>query len=109
MRVLSAIDERLHKAWFNQIVTVRGASTRSHPAPYPVELVEPLIRMFSFVGDTVLDPFGGTGTTGLAAARCARNSVTIEVEPAYHRHAHQRLAHAVSTERLAAEIRAEDL
>ena len=85
MRVLSVIDERSHKAWFNQIVTARGASTRSHPAPYPVELVEPLIRMFSFVGDTVLDPFAGTGTTCLAAARSARNSVGIEIEPAYHR------------------------
>jgi DNA modification methylase len=109
MRVLSLIDERSHKMWFNQIVTVRGASTRLHPAPYPVELVEPLVRMFSFVGDTVLDPFAGTGTTALAAARSARNSVSIEIESAYHRMASQRLAQAVRTERLPAEIRAEDL
>jgi len=108
MRVLSVIGERSHKAWFNQIVTVRGASTRSHPAPYPVELVEPLVRMFSFVGDTVLDPFSGTGTTGLAAARCARNSVGIEIEPTYHRMASQRLVQAARAERLLAKIRAED-
>jgi DNA modification methylase len=108
MRVLSVIGEKSHKAWFNQIVTVRGASTRSHPAPYPVELVEPLIRMFSFVGDTVLDPFSGTGTTSLAAVRCGRNSVGIEIERGYHRMAVQRLAQAVSAERLPAEVEPED-
>ena len=77
-----------------------GRQRASHPAPYPVELVEPLIRMFSFVGDTVLDPFAGTGTTCLAAARCARNSVGIEIEPAYHRMACQRLAQTARAERL---------
>jgi len=39
--------------------------------------------MFSFVGDTVLDPFLGTGTTSLAAARWGRNSVGVEVDPQY--------------------------
>ncbi|MGH7331252.1 MAG: DNA-methyltransferase [Candidatus Rokuibacteriota bacterium] len=109
MRVLSVIDERSHKEWFKQIVTVRGASTRSHPAPYPAELVEPLVRMFSFVGDTVLDPFSGTGTTSLAAARSGRNSIGIEVEPAYHRMAQRRLGDIVGAEGLLAKIRAEDL
>jgi DNA modification methylase len=47
--------------------------------------------MFSFVDDTVLDPFLGTGTTSLAAAQCARNSVGIEVDPAYFDHACERL------------------
>ncbi|MGE5577244.1 MAG: DNA methyltransferase [Syntrophothermus sp.] len=42
-------------------------STRQHPAPYPLALAEQLVRMFSFVGDRVLDPFMGTGTTNLAA------------------------------------------
>jgi len=91
MRVLSLIDAKKHKVWFNQIVTVRGASTRNHPAPYPVELVEPLIRMFSFVGDTILDPFLGTGTTSVAAARSGRNSIGFEIERAYHHMAVERL------------------
>jgi DNA modification methylase len=39
--------------------------------------------MFSFVGDTVLDPFGGTGTTALAAGEVGRNSISVEIEPAY--------------------------
>ena len=67
-RVLSVISDENHKAWFQQIWSgLTGASTRHHPAPYPLELAERLIRMFSFVGDTVLDPFLGTGTTTLAA------------------------------------------
>jgi DNA modification methylase len=48
-----------------------------------MQLAERLIRMFSFVGDTVLDPFMGTGTTNLAAARWGRNSIGIEVDPHY--------------------------
>lgn len=68
-RILSVISGDNHKQWFQQIWSgVTGASTRSHPAPYPVEVAERLIRMFSFVGDTVLDPFLGTGTTTVAAA-----------------------------------------
>jgi DNA modification methylase len=104
MRVLSVIGERQHRAWFNQILTFHGASTRTHPAPYPPELVEPFIRMFSFVGDTVLDPFSGTGTTGLAAARCGRNSIGIELEESYHGLAIRRLGDAFRKERLLAHL-----
>ena len=69
-RVLSVISAENHKKWFQQVwMGLTGASTRHHPAPYPLELAERLIRMFSFVGDTVLDPFLGTGTTTVAAAK----------------------------------------
>lgn len=83
-RILSVIPAEQHKSWFQQIWTgLTGASTRFHPAPYPLQLAERLIRMFSFVGDTVLDPFMGTGTTNLAAARWGRNSIGTEVDPHY--------------------------
>jgi len=104
MRVLSTIGAKLHRAWFNQIVRVPGASTRSHPAPYPLELIEPLIRMFSFVEDTVLDPFSGTGTTSVGAARSGRNSVGIEIEPSYHKLSIQRLKDTIHREKLAAAV-----
>jgi DNA modification methylase len=91
-RVLSVISGERHKEWFQQIWTgVTGASTRSHPAPYPIELAERLVRMFSFVGDTVLDPFLGTGTTTLAAAKWGRNSIGIEIDKHYLDLAHRRL------------------
>lgn len=91
-RVLSVIPAERHKVWFQQIWSgVTGASTRNHPAPYPLELAERLIRMFSFVGDTVLDPFMGTGTTNLAAAKWGRNSVGVEVDSDYFRMAGERM------------------
>ncbi len=83
IRALSVISKKDHSAWFRQIWTLNGASTRQHPAPYPLALAERLVRMFSFVGDVVLDPFLGTGTTSLAAAMWGRNSIGIEVEPTY--------------------------
>ena len=93
-RIMSVIPEDAHREWFQQIWTgLTGASTRSHPAPYPVELAERLIRMFSFVGDTVLDPFTGTATTNVAAARCGRNSIGIEVDPEYFKAALKRVGH----------------
>jgi DNA modification methylase len=91
-RVLSIISEANHQGWFQQIWTgLTGASTRNHPAPFPIELAARLIRMFSFVGDTVLDPFLGTGTTSLAAAQWGRNSIGVEVDPGYFSYARARL------------------
>lgn len=91
-RVLSLIPETLHREWFQQVWAIPGASTRNHPAPFPLALVERLVRMFSFAGDTVLDPFAGTGTTNLAAGLWGRNSIGIEVEPQYFLMLKQRLA-----------------
>ena len=82
-RALSMISATEHREWFRQIWTIPGASTRDHPAPYPLELANRLVRMFSFVGDTVLDPFLGTGTTSVAAARAGRHSVGVEVDRDY--------------------------
>jgi DNA modification methylase len=93
-RLLSLIPADLHKVWFQQIWTgVTGASTRHHPAPYPIELAERLVRMFSFVGDTVLDPFMGTATTNVAAAKWGRNSIGVEVDRHYFKSAAQRFEH----------------
>lgn len=91
-RILSVISEENHRKWFQQIWSgLTGASTRDHPAPYPLELAERLIRMFSFVGDTVLDPFMGTGTTNLAASKWGRHSIGIEVDPEYFNYAEKRI------------------
>ncbi|HYN77725.1 MAG TPA: site-specific DNA-methyltransferase [Lamprocystis sp. (in: g-proteobacteria)] len=94
-RVLSVISGENHKQWFQSIWSgVTGASTRDHPAPYPEALAERLIRMFSFVGDTVLDPFLGTGTTAVAAAKWGRNSLGVEIDPHYFEMAERRIRKA---------------
>ncbi|MGH9477002.1 MAG: DNA-methyltransferase [Terriglobales bacterium] len=97
-RVLSVISSENYQEWFQQIWTgVTGASTRNHPAPYPIELAGRLIRMFSFVGDTVLDPFLGTGTTTIAAAKYGRNSIGCEIDEHYFDMALKRIEHETSS------------
>jgi modification methylase len=84
-RLLSVISAENYQSWFQQIWTgLTGASTKDHPAPYPVELAERLIRMFSFAGDVVVDPFSGSGTNAIAAARTGRHSIGYEVSSKYH-------------------------
>ena len=97
-KILSLISADNHKKWFQQIwAGVTGASTKDHPAPYPTELAERLIRMFSFVGDTVLDPFLGTGTTTVAAAKWGRNSIGFEVDSHYFKLAEKRINRETSS------------
>ncbi|RMF56977.1 MAG: site-specific DNA-methyltransferase [Calditrichaeota bacterium] len=90
-RRLSKIGKKDFDVWFRQIWNITGASTRNHPAPFPLELAVRIVRMFSFFGDTVLDPFCGTGTTMVAALRNGRNSIGIEIEPEYCRMAARHL------------------
>jgi modification methylase len=90
-RRLSMIPKADFNEWFRQIWTITGASTRSHPAPYPLELATRLVRMFSFHGDTVMDPFSGTATTMLAAMNWHRNSIGVEIDPDYCAMAAERL------------------
>lgn len=84
-KALSMLTKEEMQSWFRSFwADIKGASTRAgHPAPYPTELAERLIRMFSFAGDTVLDPFAGTGSTAIAAVRSGRNSIGYEIEPKY--------------------------
>jgi site-specific DNA-methyltransferase (adenine-specific) len=82
-RRLSMIDKTDYEMWFQQFWTIPGASTRQHPAPFPLELADRIVRMFSFSGDTVLDPFLGTGTTMKAAIHANRNSIGIEIDSEY--------------------------
>jgi modification methylase len=94
----SRLTKEEHASWFRAFWSdVPGESTRHHPAPFPEELAFRLVRMFSFVGDTVLDPFMGTGTTLLAAARCGRNSLGVEIEAPYIKMARARLESEVDT------------
>lgn len=57
------------------------AKAEGHPAPFPLELPKRLIKLYSFWGDTVLDPFAGTGTTLKAAQELGRKSIGFELNP----------------------------
>lgn len=103
-RALSILTKTQMQSWLKTSWTdIKGESTRNgHPAPYPVELAERLIRLFSFVGDTVLDPFAGTATTSVAAINSGRNSIANELEPKYLALAKERLYHAQVSRHFAA-------
>ena len=63
-----------------------------HPNQKPVEVIQKLIEAFSKRGDVILDPFAGSGTTGIAARNCDRDFILIEKEWRYHQAAQTRLA-----------------
>jgi DNA modification methylase len=106
---LSMLTKREMQTWFRSFwADVKGASTRDgHPAPYPVELAERLIRMFSFAGDTIADPFAGTGSTAIAAIQAGRNSLSGEIDPAYVGLARARIKGTSAIRRMFGAIEAE--
>jgi len=110
-KALSMLTREEMQTWQRSIWSdLRGASTRAgHPAPYPVDLAERLIKLFSFAGDTVLDPFAGTGSTSQAAIIAGRNSIANEIEPAYIDLARRRVISTAREPRLAGAIEAEVL
>lgn len=84
MEELSRIRKEDYFRWFAPIwAGVNGASTKLHPAPFPPEIPTRLVQMFSFVGDWVLDPFVGIGTTVQAAVKLGRNAIGVDIEPRY--------------------------
>ena len=69
-----------------------SATRVGHPAPFPVELPERLIHLYTYVGDLVLDPFIGSGSTAVAAVRAGRHFVGYDLDPAYVELARRRIA-----------------
>lgn len=91
----SKISTKEWQEWaINSIWEMQPAKAKSigHPAPFPEELPHRLIKMYSFVGDTVLDPFIGSGTTAIVARRLKRNAVGYETNPDYIKLSKKRLA-----------------
>ena len=81
-RAASRFSREERDRWFSQVWSdVRGApqrTARGRSAAFPYAVPERLVRMFSLVGETVLDPFAGTGTTVEAAVRCGRDAIGVE-------------------------------
>ena len=83
-RIESKLTKQEYQEWFQQVWNgLTGESTKEHPAPYPAELAYRLVRMFSFTGDTVLDPFAGSNVTGAVAQSLRRHWLSIEPEMSY--------------------------
>ncbi len=80
-----------------QIPPVSARKT-GHPAPFPIELAERVIKLFSYAGDLVVDPFCGSGTTCVAARRLGRHYAGFDISPEYCALAEKRLAHAGTQE-----------
>ena len=109
-KALSMLTKEEMQGWLRSCWTdLPGASTTKskHPAPYPVELAERLIRLFSFAGDTILDPFVGTASTTAAAIRAGRNSIGVEIEPTYLEQARQKIESVARVGCMAGATRAE--
>lgn len=68
-----------------------SAKRVGHPAPFPIALAERVIKLYSYVGDVVLDPFAGSGTTCVAAKQAGRHYVGYEISEEYCRLAQSRL------------------
>lgn len=90
-RKLSIISEEKFNEWFQQIWNINGTSSKFHPAPYPKEVTDRLVQMFSFVGDTVLDPFVGSGTTLLSCCDYGRNSIGYDINSDYLKLSYKRI------------------
>ena len=79
--------------WTNGLWTFSGESKKKigHPAPFPIELPKRCVKLFSYVGDTVLDPFLGSGTTVIAAYKLKRKAIGVEIDEKYFKLAIERV------------------
>ena len=80
--------------WTNGVWTFNGQSKKGagdHPAPFPIELPRRCIKLFSFIGDTVLDPFLGSGSTLIASYLHGRNGIGVDIDEKYCNIAIERL------------------
>ena len=87
-----SVDEFMEATTDVWEISAESASRVGHPAPFPVELPERLINLYTYPGDLVLDPFMGAGTTAVAALRTGRHFVGFDTDSDYLAIAEQRIA-----------------
>ncbi len=94
----SDISKKEFIEWTNGVWTFMGESKKrvGHPTPFPIELPRRCIKLFSFVGDTVLDPFLGSGSTLIASILTNRKGIGVEIDKGYCGLAKQRILSNIS-------------
>lgn len=99
---VSDITRKEFLEWTNGVWTFIGESKKrvGHPAPFPVELPKRCIKLFSYVGDTILDPFLGSGTTLIGCLQTNRCGIGVEIDTAYCELAKNRIIKEGSIEQL---------
>lgn len=93
---LSEMTKEEWNAYFASHWNFGGAKQDGHIAVFPEELPRRLIKMFSFAGETVFDPFMGSGTTALAARNLQRNSIGYEINPDFKQYYEQKVVSSLS-------------
>ncbi|MDR0977952.1 MAG: site-specific DNA-methyltransferase [Endomicrobium sp.] len=90
---ISDITKKDFMSWTNGIWTFNGESKKKigHPAPFPKELPYRAVKLFSYVGDIVFDPFSGSGTTALVAAMNKRIGIGLDIDSSYCKLAKKRI------------------
>ncbi|MCD8293202.1 MAG: thermonuclease family protein [Prevotellaceae bacterium] len=91
----SALTKEEWNVFFSSHWNFGGAKQDGHIAVFPEELPRRLIKMFSFVGETVFDPFMGSGTTALAARNLQRNSIGYEINADYKKYYHEKVVQPI--------------
>ena len=91
----SRLDKKEWNSYIQSIWKFSTEKDRTHPAPFPIDLPERLIKLYSFVGDIILDPFMGSGTTAVAAIQNSRKYVGYELNPKYIENAYGRLSQII--------------
>lgn len=87
----SVVTKDEWREYTKTVWSIANVSHAKHPAVFPLEIPHRLIKLFSFWGETVLDPFGGTGATAVAALRLGRDAICIDQNADYVKVARQRV------------------
>lgn len=92
VKALSALTKEEWREYTKTVWSIANVSHEIHPATFPTEIPKRLTKLFSFWGETVLDPFGGVGSTAVAALREGRRAVCIDQNPNFVEEMRSRIA-----------------
>lgn len=110
-RGISDITKQEFMDWTNGLWTFNGESKKrvGHPAPFPLELPKRCIKLFSYVGDVILDPFLGSGTTLIEAYKLKRKGIGIDIDSDYCKLAVKRIKEELNLDQTTIDLELKDI